>query len=80
MFQTKVVEDTKTHILCSITFFEKRVFYEKMLENILQRGKPYKKMWRMSVACWIPKATNTHTRVVCNTHSFSSATSVAEEK
>ena len=32
MFQTKVVEKMKTHILCSITFFffENLVVYEKM--------------------------------------------------
>ena len=28
MFQTKVVEKIKTHILCSATFFENRPVYE----------------------------------------------------
>jgi len=28
MFQTKVVEKIKTHILCSITFFETRAICE----------------------------------------------------
>jgi len=28
MFQTKVVENIKTHILCSITFYENRAVYE----------------------------------------------------
>jgi len=30
MFQTKVVQKIKTHILCSVTFFQKRAFYEIM--------------------------------------------------
>ena len=33
MFQTKVVEDTKTRILVSITFFRKSAVYEIMWEN-----------------------------------------------
>jgi len=36
LFQTKAVEKIKTHILCSITFFENRVVYEisgKILYN-----------------------------------------------
>jgi hypothetical protein len=32
-FQTKVVEKIKTHILCSITFFENHAFYEIMWKN-----------------------------------------------
>jgi len=36
MFQTKVVEGIKTHILCSITFFfENRAIYEIMWKKIL---------------------------------------------
>jgi hypothetical protein len=30
MFQTKVVEKIKTHILCSVTFFENLAVYETM--------------------------------------------------
>jgi len=42
MFQTKVVEKIKTHILCSVTFFffENRAFYEIMCKNILEPGRP----------------------------------------
>jgi hypothetical protein len=29
---------------------------------------------RMRIACWIPKATNTHTQSLCNTYYFSTAT------
>jgi hypothetical protein len=30
------------------------------VENIVQRGRPRTAIWRMRIACWIPKATNTH--------------------
>jgi len=41
MFQTNVVEKIKTNILCSVTFFlENHAFYEKMWENIVERGRP----------------------------------------
>ena len=65
MFQTKVVEKIKTHILCTVTFFfENRVVYEKMCKNIVELGRAQMTTWRMRIACWIPKATNTHTQVV----------------
>jgi len=36
-------------------------------------------MWGMRIACWVPKATNTHTHTLrlCNTDCFSTATVVA---
>jgi hypothetical protein len=37
MFQTKVAEKVKTHILCSITFFfENLVVYEIMWKNTVE--------------------------------------------
>jgi hypothetical protein len=39
MFQTKVVENIKTHILCSVTFLpENSAFYEIMCENMYSRA------------------------------------------
>jgi len=35
-----------------------------MLENTVERGRPKITLWRMHVACWIPKAMNTHTQVI----------------
>jgi len=35
-----------------------------MWENIVQPDRPQITTWRMRTACWIPKATNTHTQVV----------------
>jgi hypothetical protein len=36
-FQTKVVDKIKTHILCSITFFEKRAGNERVLKKTSQQ-------------------------------------------
>jgi hypothetical protein len=60
MFQTQFVEKIETHILCSITFFfENRAVYEIMWKNVVQPERPQMKIWRMRIACRIPKATNT---------------------
>jgi hypothetical protein len=56
----KVVENIKAHILCSITFFDIHAIYEIMWENIVKPGRPQMTVWHMCIACWIPKATNTH--------------------
>ena len=59
MFQAKVVEKIKTHVLGSVTFFS-----QKMWKNIVERGGPHMTIWRMRIACRIPKATNTHSEYV----------------
>ena len=66
MFQTKVVEKlhTHTHVVCSVTFFENHVVCEITWKNLVERVKPQMTMWRMHIARWIPKATNTHTGCV----------------
>jgi len=81
MFQTKVVEKIKTHILCSVFFFfENRVVYEITWKNLIERGRPQMTIWRLCIACWIPKATNTHTHWSCNTLCFSTATMVTRTR
>jgi len=59
MFQTKFVEKSKSHIMCSVTFVENRAVYKITWKNIAQLT-----IWRMHIACWIPNATNTHTPVL----------------
>ena len=83
MFQTKVVENIKTHNLCLMPlFFENHVVYETMWKNIVERGRPQITIWRMRIACWIPKATHTHTHTLGmrNTHCFSTATIVTRTR
>ena len=61
MFQTQAAEDTKTHILCSVTLFlsENRAVYEIMLTSMVKPDSPQTKIWLMRFACWVRKATNT---------------------
>jgi hypothetical protein len=35
-----------------------------MWKNIVERGRPQMTIWRMRTACWIPKATDTHSEYV----------------
>ena len=45
-------------------FIEIRAVYEIMWKDVVERVKPQKTIWRMRIACWIPKATNTHSGFV----------------
>jgi len=62
-----VVEKGKTNNFCSMTFFENRVIYEIMWKNAVESGGPKMTIWRMRIAYWITKATNTHTLRTGNT-------------
>jgi len=66
-FQTKVVEKTKTHTLCSITLFFFLPVSCLTWDNVEKYCRAYrqqKTMWRMHIACRVPKATNTHSEHV----------------
>ena len=55
-------ENQNTHFMFNIFFFfENRVVYEIMWENIIDPGRQ-RIIRRMCIAHWIPKATNTHSR------------------
>jgi hypothetical protein len=53
-------ETRNTHFM-SNNFFFNRAIYEKMWKNDVQWSRPRMTIWRMRIACWIPKATNKHT-------------------
>jgi hypothetical protein len=64
MLHTKAVEKTKTHILCSITFFLPRKSCRSW-DNVEKCGTARQAtdgniIRRMRFACWITKATDTH--------------------
>jgi hypothetical protein len=40
VYSTEVVEEIKTHILCSITFFENLAVYEIISKNIVEPEGP----------------------------------------
>ena len=61
----KSVEKIKTHILCSIHFFfENSAVFEIMWRNVVERGRRQVTVWRMRIAWWILKATNTRSEYV----------------
>jgi hypothetical protein len=35
-----------------------------MWKNIVKPGSPQMKIWRMLIACWLPKSTNTHSEYI----------------
>jgi hypothetical protein len=41
-----------------------RAFYEIMWKNIMQTDRAQMTIWRLSIACWIPKSTYTHSEYV----------------
>jgi hypothetical protein len=61
----KLVEKIKTHILCSVAFFpENRAVSEIMWKTAAEWDRLQITIWRMRVACWITKVTDTHSEYV----------------
>ena len=66
MFQIKLVKKIETHILWSIPLFRKSC---RLWDNVdkycrSRLATDDNKIRRMRIACWIPKATNTHSEYV----------------
>ena len=64
MFLAKVVEQTETYIVHSITFYENCAVYEIIWTNVVEPERPQMTIWHMSFPCWISKATNIHSEYV----------------
>ena len=64
LFQTKVGEKFITHVLCSITSFKNRAICEIMQKNFVELVRSWMTKTCMRIACWIPKATTTHSKYV----------------
>jgi hypothetical protein len=45
-------------------FFQNRGVYEIMWENIMKSDRPQMTIWCMRIACWLTKATYTHSEYV----------------
>ena len=63
MFQTNVLEKIKTHILhltFSNFFFSILTVYEIMWKNFVDSARPKITIWRMRIARWVTKNTDTH--------------------
>jgi hypothetical protein len=61
MSETEIVEKIITRILCSINF---RAVYEVVCKHMVVSDRPQVTIWRMRIACWVTKATNTHSEYV----------------
>jgi len=49
-----------THFVFSDSPPENRAVYEIIWKSIVERSRPQMVIWRMRIACWIPKAKDTH--------------------
>ena len=60
-FSDRSCSENQTHISCSVSFFPPRKswFLWSNVENIVEPGRPQMTIWRMRIAWWIPKATDT---------------------
>jgi len=77
MFQKKVAQEIKTHILCSIIFFsENRAVYGIIWKNVLELGRPQMTYEACAVHAGELKL-HTHTHKICITYCFSTAAKVA---
>jgi len=59
-------EDQETRLVFSNSspHPQNRAFYKVKWKNIVERGRPQMTIFRMRIACWIPKATNAHSKYV----------------
>ena len=64
MFQTYVVEKVKMHCMFNKLFFENCVVCDVTSKNIVLPDKQQMTIWLRRIACWIPKATDTHSECV----------------
>jgi hypothetical protein len=53
----KIVEKIKTHISYPF-FFLNRAVYEITWKYIAEPDRPQMTIWRMHIACWLPKSTH----------------------
>jgi hypothetical protein len=58
-------ENENTHlVLNSFLFFANLSYCEVMWKNTVEPGRPQMAIWRMRIACWVTKATDTHPEYV----------------
>jgi len=61
MLQARVVrENQSTHFINNFLIFENHAIVEIMWKYVVEWGGPQMTIWRIRIACWVPKATNTH--------------------
>ena len=79
MFQIKVVEKIKTHILCSVTYFpKKRAVYKIMCKYMIEPYRTHNKM--AHALCMLDNKGYKHTLRIRNTYCFYTATVVRQKR
>jgi len=63
MFQS-CRQSQNTHFMFNNFFFSNNCTIYVIWKNTVEPGRPQMTVWRMHIACWIPKATNTHSEYV----------------
>jgi hypothetical protein len=63
-FFRNVVEEIKKSILYSVTSPENCTIYEVMWKRIVEPDKPQMTIWRVRIAHWVTKTTDTHSEYV----------------
>jgi hypothetical protein len=57
-------ENQNTHFMFNNIFFENRAVSYIKCKNVVEPGRPHMAIWRMRIARWIHKATETHSEYV----------------
>ena len=71
-------ENQSTHFMFNNPPPESRAFCEVMWKNIVELDRRQMTIWRMRIACWIPKATDTHSEYVMLFHCNSGYTNAPQ--
>jgi len=57
-------ENQNTYFVLIFFFFENRAVYEIMWKNVVVPDEPQMTIWRMRIACWIPKTINIYSEYI----------------
>jgi hypothetical protein len=63
-FRKKVVQKIKTRFHIQYSYPENCAVFELMWRNIVEPDRTQMTIWRMRFACWMTKATDTHSQCV----------------
>jgi hypothetical protein len=64
-FWDKSFRENQNTLFIFENFYSKNhAIYDVMWKNVVQLDRLQKTVWRMRIACWITKATNTHAEYV----------------
>ena len=63
-FSDKYRENQNRHVIFNKCFSENRVVFKIIWKNLVEPDRRQMTVWCMGVACWITKATDTHSEYV----------------